>query len=120
MTIGQIFQCDDAKAALEKTLPKVAQKFQYYSNHLGDKDYFLGYPTIFDFELAYLYLFLRHLYVLSLKMDHPMDKHENLIAHHKRVYKLEAIKKHNKTSKHKHIIPPSYFDWFKTEIEQAE
>ena len=97
---------------LKRDRPALDQILERLSNFLGDKDYFLGYLTVFDFEIAYFYEYFYHMYVLSLDHSHPYEKHANLVAHYKRVYNIPAVKEFNSTNKIVNIIPPGYIPWF--------
>ena len=66
-------------------------KLHGLSRYLGDKDYFMVYLTILDFEAAYLYD-LFEILCEKCELNHPWSAFPNLMDHKDRVKNLVGVK----------------------------
>lgn len=98
------------KAAITKAFEAngaTATKFEQLSKFLGAKDYFLGYLTWADFQFAYIAELTAAL-SLSLGVDCPACKFENLGKLCCRIHGLEGVKARFDAVKAVPFMPPMF------------
>jgi len=99
----------DHKAALAKTLEAggaTVTKIDQLSKFLGTKEYLLGHLTYADFLLVYTASFVG-VAAISLGLDSPFCKHENIKQHAHRITDLPAIKPVVEKRKAVPYMPPT-------------
>ena len=100
----------DYKAGLEKILEDtgaVKTKIALLSKFLGEKDFLVGHVTLVDFKAA-LSVKLATALCLSLGVESPYQKHENLGKLAARVSALPGVKEITEKRKSIPFIPPAY------------
>jgi hypothetical protein len=105
-----IFTSEERKPLLEKIHkdPMVLGKLENLEKFLAGKDFFLGYPSLADFEVAYaVYAF--KVYAASVGVENLFDSYPGLKNLWNTVSALEGVKQHIASAKFKrHLHTPSY------------
>jgi hypothetical protein len=80
---------------------------------LGDKEWFLGYPSVADVQFAYFF-HIAEIILGSAEVENPMAAQESLKAHYARVWELDGIKEYvNSPEFARPFLPPTMVPWLK-------
>ena len=104
----------DAFVDLAKKGGKTDQLLKKLSLGLGDKEYFLGYLTFIDFQVAF-YVWATHHVVGGQGGNSPCLRYPNLMAFYQKIYGLESIKGYIESPnfKKRPLLHPSMAPWSK-------